>query len=230
MNFLDTCQDIESEYRIAQSIFPTKRLYTQIEKHNLAMRLKIFQTKFNKIATSIQCDKYMLKENKIYLLEMIYNISEELKRVRAIDVKTSDTLSDETEPVYVRTEGHNYDELLKQFFNKYYTGESLKELYKKIQNKEAEIIGDIPKDDLLSIMNQFIIAEYDPKKWKIMSERKIRAFYKLHHDWHISLDTLVEILNNHFYKNYTVIEIMKMSSAYFVTFGTGKWLDAVGRE
>jgi len=230
MNFLDVCRDIESEYRIAQSIFPTDRLYTQIEKHSLAKRLKIFQNKFSNIATSVQGDKSMSRENKTHILEMIYNITEEIKRARAIKVKTSDSLSDETEPVYVRTQSHNYDELLKQFFDKYYQGQPLKLLYRDIQSKQADIIAGMPKDDLLGMLNQFMIAEYDPQKWKIMSERKIRAFYKLHHDWHISLKTLVDILNYHFGKNYDTMEIMKMSSAYYVTFGTDKWLDAVGRE
>jgi len=230
MNFLDVCRDIESEYKIAQSIFPTDRVYTQAEKHIMSKRLKIFANKFSNIATQIQGDRRMTRENKTHLLEMIYNISEEVKRARAVNVRTSDILSNETDTVYVRTQSHNYDELLKQFFDRFYKGQPLKILYKDIQSKNAEVIADMPKDDLLGILNQFIIAEYDPQKWKIMSERKIRAFFKLHHDWHISLKTLVEILNYHFGKNYDEMEIMKMSSAYFVTFGTEKWLDSVGRE
>jgi len=229
MNFLDVCNDISSEYRIAQSIFPVDKLYTQNEKHNLAKRLKIFQNKFSNISSSIQSDKRMTRENKVHLLEMIFNIREEVKRQQQIKVKTSDNISDVKEMTFVRTQSHSYDELLKNFFDNHYKGESLKDLYKKVLNKDAKVIADMPKDDLLGILNQLLISVYDPQKWKIMSERKIRAFYKLHHDWHINLKTIVYIMNNFFGKEYNTTEIMKMSSAYFITFGTEKWLDVVGR-
>ncbi|NIU00396.1 MAG: hypothetical protein GWN01_05490 [Nitrosopumilaceae archaeon] len=233
LNFSTVQKDIESDYKLISSIFPGDREYTHQEKYNIQLRLKQFQSKFNSLATAIHADGKMPLDKKKILLDSIYEIVEEIKRNRGKDIKTSDTKSDSKTMSFDRIMAHNLDHRLLSFFNYIYDGSDLKTVYKKLNEHKADKIGtpagDISKTELLGVINQLMICMYDTG-YKILSERKVRALYKLHHDYHINPKTLTLILDRFFGKNYNWLDVMRMSSAYFVEFGQEGWLDKVGRR